>query len=690
MRNIQPDHPESVASAIQAKIAASPRMGEATLSRLATYGLVTVLLTFSGFSLWSSVSTSHLGKDAIASSLLSDHYTTAAAAVAAEESLERKYRLEPGPTVRVRYEAAVARLVASLELVSRDGNSDDRVIYDQVLKLHAPYLKSINRMFDAVDRGDTPEVLRIDNDEVDPLFSAIEDLVDKASNQHHAQAIRALEDLRARERFNSLAVPIVFFVGLILVGLFSNVLHRTRKLLNRQRDEALHDSFHDVLTGLPNRSLLADRFEQALRTGRRDGSITGLLLIDLDRFKEVNDTLGHHYGDRLLAQIGTRLVGAKREIDTIARLGGDEFAVLLPVVEGLNGALKVANRLREVMSETFELDGIELEVEASIGVVISGEHGEDPATLMLRADVAMYVAKKQNLGVSVYDPGTDQHSPERLALLGQLRRGIELGELFLHYQPKVIPRTGQVIGVEALLRWRHPERGLVGPDEFIPLAEHTGLIGPLTQCVLGMALAQVKAWTDVGYRLPVAVNISARNLLNDQLVDQITDLLAMHHLSAEMLEIEVTESAIMLDPARAHDILSRLHALGIRIAIDDFGAGYTSLTQLKHLPISELKIDKSFVLTMQSDQANTLIVRSIIELGHNLGLSVVAEGVETAEALSMLSGLCCDVVQGYHLCRPQSAEDFLRWYSERANQPSVTVSPLPPTIQAAGSHVSEY
>jgi diguanylate cyclase (GGDEF)-like protein len=675
MKNVQPGHPASGASAVQVKVAVSPSIGEATLSRVATYGLVTVLLTFSGFSLWSSVSTSQLGKDAIASSLLSDHYTTAAAAVAAEESLERKYRLEPRPAVRVRYEAAVAQLAASLVLVRRDGNSDDRFIHDQVLKLHTPYLISINRMFDAVDRGDTSEVIRIDTDEVDPLFSAIEDLVDKASNQHHAQAIRALEDLRARETFNTVAVPVVFFVGLILVGIFSKVLHRTRKLLNRQRDEALHDSFHDALTGLPNRSLLADRFEQALRTGRRNGSITGLLLIDLDRFKEVNDTLGHHYGDRLLAQIGTRLVGAKREIDTIARLGGDEFAVLLPVVEGLNGALEVANRLREIMSATFELDGIELEVEASIGVVISGEHGEDPATLMLRADVAMYVAKKQNLGVSVYDPGTDQHSPERLALLGQLRRGIEIGELFLHYQPKVCLRTGQVTGVEALVRWQHPERGLVCPDEFIPLAEHTGLIGPLTQCVLSMALAQVKAWVDAGHHIPVAVNVSARNLLNDQLVDQITHLLAIHRLPAEMLVIEVTESAIMLDPARARGILRRLHALGIRIAIDDFGAGYTSLAQLKHLPVSELKIDTSFVMTMHSEQANALIVRSVIELGHNLGLSVVAEGVETAEVLSDLTGYCCDVAQGYHLCRPQTAGDFLRWYSERANLPAIAVHP---------------
>jgi EAL domain-containing protein (putative c-di-GMP-specific phosphodiesterase class I) len=259
---------------------------------------------------------------------------------------------------------------------------------------------------------------------------------------------------------------------------------------------------------------------------------------------------------------------------------------------------------------------------------------------------------------------------KRLPLLGELRRGIDRSELFLHYQPKVSLSSGKVIGVEALVRWQHPERGVVRPDEFIPYAEHTGLIGSLTRYVLDISLAQVKVWADAGHCIPVAVNLSARNLLDDSLVSHITQLLAHHNLSAQMLELEVTESAIMLDPPRAHSMLSQLHALGIRIAIDDFGAGYTSLAQLKNLPIDELKIDKSFVLTMQSDPSNALIVKSVIDLGHNLGMSVVAEGVETADALNVLTGYRCDIAQGYHLLRPQSAEDFLCWFCERDNVPS--------------------
>ncbi len=436
--------------------------------------------------------------------------------------------------------------------------------------------------------------------------------------------------------------------------------------MTEQREQATHDSLHDALTGLPNRTLLADRFGQALRSERRDGSTTGLLLIDLDRFKEVNDTLGHHSGDQLLVQIGARLAGALRGVDTIARLGGDEFAVLLPAVEGLKGALLVATRLRAVLTQVFALDGMDVAIDASIGVVVSGAHGDDPVTLLQRADVAMYAAKLQGQGVLAYDPSADLHTPERLGLLGQLRVGIERGELFLHYQPKVSLTTGQVTGVEALVRWQHPQRGLVRPDEFIPFAEHTTLIRPLTTYVLNSALAQARIWADAGHLIPVAVNISARNLLDDQIVGQIADLLALHRLPAEMLELEVTESAIMLDPKRAHRVLGELHALGVRIAIDDFGAGYTSLGQLKNLPISELKVDKSFVLTMQSDRANAIIVHSVVALGHSLGLSVVAEGVETADALSALTGYHCDIAQGFHLCRPKTADEFFRWYQERA------------------------
>ena len=264
----------------------------------------------------------------------------------------------------------------------------------------------------------------------------------------------------------------------------------------------------------------------------------------------------------------------------------------------------------------------------------------------------------------------------RLALLGELRRGIERGELFLHYQPKVSLSTGEVVGVEALVRWQHPQRGLVRPDDFIPLAEHTGLIGPLTLFVLDAALAQVRAWADAGHRIPVAVNISARNLADPHFAEQVTDRPTRHGIPAALLVLEVTESAIMLEPERAHRALHQLHAMGIRIAIDDFGAGYTSLAQLKHLPVSELKVGKSFIMTMQSDGDNAIIVRSVVELGHNLGLRVVAEGIETADTQSTLTRYHCDVAQGYHLCRPVPAEAFFAWYGERLAKHRIA-KPLP-------------
>jgi FOG: EAL domain len=307
--------------------------------------------------------------------------------------------------------------------------------------------------------------------------------------------------------------------------------------------------------------------------------------------------------------------------------------------------------------------------------VLSGQHGHDVATLLKHADIAMYAAKTQNLGVSVYDPAADGHSPAKLALLGDLRRALERGELILHYQPQVSLITGDVVGAEALARWQHPDHGLVLPDEFIPFAEHTGMIGPLTRHVLDTALAQARIWSDAGHPLPISVNLSARNLLDVDLPGQVEELLAAHGVAPGLLNLEVTESAIMTEPARAQQVLEQLATLGIRISIDDFGAGYTSLGQLKHLPISELKIDRSFVMTMTEDPSNALIVHSVVDLGHNLGLTIVAEGVETEQILTALVGLGCDVAQGYHLSRPITATAFDTWCAGRRITPMSAALP---------------
>ena len=486
------------------------------------------------------------------------------------------------------------------------------------------------------------------------------------------------EAISSDTRTASLLLAVCF--GLLYLGLF-HLVWRASHRLRRTADLNEQLASHDALTGLPNRVLLADRFGQALRADARAGTTTGLLLIDLDRFKEVNDTFGHHYGDELLSQVGPRLAAVLRDVDTVARLGGDEFAVLLPDARSVEDAVAVAAKLRAALETPFHVHGIDLDVEASIGVVLAGEHGKDPTTLLQRVDIAMYVAKTQNLGVFAYDPDIDRHSPAKLALLGDLRRALERGELILHYQPKISISTGHVISAEALVRWQHPDRGLIFPDDFIPLAEHTGLIGPLTRCVLDTALAQVRSWTDADRPLGVSVNLSARNLLDERLPAQVAELLATHGVPAELLELEVTESALMTEPVRAQRLLEELSALGVRISVDDFGVGYTSLGQLKTLPVSELKIDKSFVMTMTDDRSNALIVHSVVDLGHNLGLTIVAEGVETEQALSALREFGCDVAQGYHVSRPMTADALDTWLHARTILPvqsADTATPHPP------------
>jgi len=638
-------------------------------SRYASVALVAVLLGVSVFAVWSSQATGAAATRAIVASGLSDDYANAADAVGREESLERKYRLEPGPEVQAAYDEAAAEFVAALGQVGRDGGVDDRSFVKDVLIQHESYLKAIDRLFRATDRADTAAALTIDNEEVDPSFGAIETAVVAAADTKHLESLDQLGSLRALEGLTRRLTPLVFLFGLLLAAALASVTNGHRRLLGVERARARHDSLHDALTGLPNRTLLADRFGQALRADERSGTSTGLLLIDLDRFKEINDTFGHHYGDELLAQVGPRLSARLRDVDTVARLGGDEFAVLLPEVSSLEAAVAVAIKLRASMETSFRVLGVDLDVEASVGVVMSGEHGQDATTLLQRADIAMYVAKTQGQGVSAYDPDLDEHTPAKLALLGDLRRALDNHELVVHYQPKIAISTGDVVGVEALVRWQHPQHGLVFPDDFIPMAEHTGLIGALTRRVLDTALGQVRLWVDAGQPLTVSVNLSARNLLDERLPEIVAGLLATHGVAADLLELEVTESALMTEPVRAQRLLEELSALGVRIAIDDFGAGYTSLGRLKTLPVNELKIDKSFVMTMCEDISNDLIVHSVIDLGHNLGLSIVAEGVENEQTLAALKEYGCDLAQGYHFGRPLAPDAFAGWLAELPPNP---------------------
>ena len=428
-----------------------------------------------------------------------------------------------------------------------------------------------------------------------------------------------------------------------------------------QNEQSLHAALHDPVTDLPNRVLMHDRIASAIEHAERRGNRAAVLLLDLDRFKDVNDTLGHHSGDLLLHTVGQRLRASVRSSDSVARLGGDEFALLLTDLGDVAAAEEVARSVHLAVSEPVELEGIGIEVEPSIGIAVFPDHGTDPETLLQHADVAMYTAKRAHGEVAVYDLKIDSGSRERLELVAELRRAIDEDELTLHFQPKGRLPDGEVLGVEALVRWDHPDRGRLAPDRFIPLAERTGLMAPLTHHVLDRALAQNRRWADLGLELGIAVNISTRNLHDLTLPDQIQQLLELHGVPAKRLELEVTETTIMADPPRAKAVLARLSALGVGLAVDDFGTGYTSLAWLRDLPLTTLKIDRSFVGSMCTNRGDSIIVRSTVQLGRNLGLEVVAEGVEDALCWDQLADLGCEVGQGFYLCRPQPADALTAW-----------------------------
>jgi diguanylate cyclase (GGDEF)-like protein len=463
-------------------------------------------------------------------------------------------------------------------------------------------------------------------------------------------------------RSSGTVFPVDLSVGEMRLNEQHLLIFSIRDITARKQAEAAleHQALHDALTDLPNRVLLHDRLQLAIRAAQRDGTAVALLVMDLDRFKEVNDTFGHHTGDLLLEQLGDRLGSVLRGSDTIARLGGDEFAVLLPTAT-VDDARHIAGRLLEVLDEPFALGGLQLEIDASIGIALSPDHGTDADTLLRRADVAMYVAKRGNTGHELYTEEQDQHSPTRLAMVGELRRAIDQNELSLYFQPKVSLLHGNVECVEALVRWQHPRQGLLGADEFVPIAEQTGLIRPLASWVLEAALRQCNRWRQEGLDLAIAVNLSMRNLHDPEVADMIRKLLARWGIPAARLVIEITESSLMADAARAMEVLGRLRGMGVGISIDDFGTGYSSLAYLKRLPVDELKIDKSFVAHMARDENDAAIVRSTIGLAHDLGLSVVAEGIEDQETWDLLTALGCDVAQGYFISRPLPAAALGEW-----------------------------
>ena len=453
-------------------------------------------------------------------------------------------------------------------------------------------------------------------------------------------------------------------VLLPLLSLPMAIVYKSARVYAEKEYKA-HQALHDVLTGLPNRALFYERLAVALEEAAARDETVAVLLIDLDRFKEINDSLGHHVGDAVLQEVGPRLADALREGDLVARLGGDEFAVLLPALPDGGRAAATAGRLARALEQPLALNQVDddllLDIEASIGIAMFPRDGRDVATLMQRADVAMYMAKDLHSGVELYNEDQDRHSADQLRLLGDMRRALTAGDLVLHYPPRTDLATGRIDGVEALMRWTHPRLGDVAPDVFIPLAERTGLIHALTQHAIRTALTQQREWARHGLDLTIAVNLSRRNLVDVTFPERVRELLAESGVPASRLELEITESAIMADPVRAMRVLAELCDMDIRLALDDFGVGQSSLAYLKRLPISDIKIDRSFVIGMVEDESDAVIVQSTIDLGRNLGKRVVAEGVETQAAHDALVSMGCDLAQGFLMSKPLDGKLVPAW-----------------------------
>jgi len=437
-------------------------------------------------------------------------------------------------------------------------------------------------------------------------------------------------------------------------------LEKANEHLLQVNEELQHLAVHDPLTNLPNRTLIMDRLQQGILSARRSEEPMALIMIDLDHFKEINDTLGHHVGDQLLICVGKRFQHALRELDTLGRLGGDEFAVVVPGADA-EAAVVVTHKLQSALHAPITIDGTSFSIGASMGIALYPEHGPDPSSLLKCADVAMYMAKRNKDEFCVYDEQRDQHSPNRLTLLGDLREAIQRHSIDIALQPKIDLESGRIVGAEALARWDHRGKGPVPPAEFIPVLEKTGLIKPFTLQILEKSVAQCARCRAAGFDISVAVNLSMHNLRDPHLPDQIADLLARHRTDRHTLVLEITESVIMSDPEHTMDVLTRLDNMNVRLSIDDFGTGYSSLSYLKKLPVHQLKIDRSFVRDVTIDPDDATIVRSTVDLAHNLGLAVVAEGVETEEILAAIRDSGCDLAQGHLISRPLPPDSFIEF-----------------------------
>jgi diguanylate cyclase (GGDEF)-like protein len=640
-----------------------------------TWGLAAVLLVLGAFVVWGDLTTARAADAQSEALAVASQFEQAQYTVAVQGLYARQYRLQPSSAVFRRYQEAANQTVSALTRAQRTGVPDAGGRARHLLALEDDFSKAADRMINAVANGSADAPL-IDNLEVAPAYFSLQQQVNDAAGEYGVQAQQRVRALRLLQQRLLMGTLVGFGAGLLLLTMIWRLVLGYQRDLTVHADTYAHLALHDSLTGLPNRAFFA---HQLAELGRHRGGATeadrgtspitsagvAVMILDLDRFKGVNDTLGHHAGDQLLIEVGRRLGHVLRQEDLLARLGGDEFALLLSTVRDGDDAREVAEQAAALLREPFTLDDspVPVAVPASIGVAFAPEP-TDVDGLVQRADAAMYRAKANHQGVAVYDHEIDRDDPDRLPLFGQLRDLLESGDpdgqLLLFYQPQVRLRDAEIHGVEALVRWLDPTRGLLLPGDFLPLAEETGLEVSLTYHLLGMAVSRAASWAAAGHPVPVAVNVSPNCLLDPHFIDTVLAALDRSNLHASLLRLEVTEGSVMADPERSRAVLHSLTGTGVTASVDDFGSGYSSLGQLRRMPVSELKIDRSFVRDLATDPDDVALVRTAISLGHHHGALVVAEGVEDEAALRILARLGCDAAQGFLLSRPVPPDEVGR------------------------------
>jgi diguanylate cyclase (GGDEF)-like protein len=630
------------------------------LTRVAVAMLALGVFVLAGLALWSTSSTRRTTARVATANELGDVWGQLFDHVNLEEDMMHAYVGTRDDSQRTSFVQTIGGAEPILASLQRMGDAHDQVMAQRAADAYVVYTDALK---DVLAAGPTAS-LEMPQQRGRFAAAAMRQLV-SSSMSSERQEMRAFNrNVDAESEKVRVATTIAFAVCLALLAVCLAVLLGYQRRVERQAASHRHDSLHDALTGLPNRTLFGESTDAAMRAAARHGEPVGLLMIDLDGFKQVNDTMGHGYGDLLLKEVASRLNLSVRESDTVARLGGDEFAVLLPRLSSANQAGEVAQRVLIALRQPFVRDGVVLEVGGSIGIAIYPNDCANAEQLLQHADIAMYAAKRGRLGVQRYDAQENAETSQQLTMLAELRSALDRNMIEVHYQPKAETETGRICGVEALARWHHPERGMIGPLEFIPLAEQSGLIDQLTHQVLAQSLNQCRQWREDGIYLPVAVNLSTRCLADPRLIEVVSGLLRDNNVPPAMLTLEITESAVIGNVEQAIEVLTRIRELGVRLSIDDFGTGYSSMAHLQRMPIHELKIDKCFVSRLNTEANDRAIVRAVLELARDLNLQVVAEGVEDRETLNQLGLLGCGISQGYLFSRPLPPADLAACIAE--------------------------